>query len=247
MTLVRAGGPAVHIESSAREVFDVAGAGDTVIATLSLALGAGLDLAEAARLANFAAGVAVGKRGTATVTRTELADEVFRLSRGSLGSLEGKIVSREAAVALADTWRKNGLTVGFTNGCFDILHVGHLALLAFSRENCGRLIVAVNGDDSVRRLKKEGRPINAQNDRAMVLAALSAVDAVVVFDEDTPQSLVEALNPDVLVKGADYRIDEIVGARHVLARGGKVLTCALVPGKSTTRLVDAVRSEAGKP
>jgi D-beta-D-heptose 7-phosphate kinase/D-beta-D-heptose 1-phosphate adenosyltransferase len=247
MTLVRAGSPALHIESSAREVFDVAGAGDTVTATLSLALGAGLDLAEAARLANFAAGVAVGKRGTATVTRTELADEIFRLSRGSLRSLEAKIVSREAAVALADTWRKDGLEVGFTNGCFDILHVGHLALLAFSRENCGRLIVAVNSDDSVRRLKKEGRPINAQNDRAMVLAALSAVDAVVVFDEDTPQSLVEALNPDVLVKGADYRIDEIVGAQHVLARGGKVLTCALVPGKSTTGLVDAVRSEAGKP
>ena len=247
MTLVRAGGPVMHIESSAREVFDVAGAGDTVIATLSLALGAGIDLAEAARLANFAAGVAVGKRGTATVTRTELADEVFRLGRGSLRSLEGKIVSREAAVALADTWRKNGLKVGFTNGCFDILHVGHLALLAFARENCGRLIVAVNSDDSVRRLKKEGRPINAQNDRAMVLAALSAVDAVVVFNEDTPQLLVEALNPDVLVKGADYRIDEIVGARHVLARGGKVLTCALVPGKSTTGLVDAVRSEPGKP
>ena len=156
-------------------------------------------------------------------------------------------MSREAAAALADTWRKNGLKVGFTNGCFDILHVGHLALLAFARENCGRLIVAVNSDDSVRRLKKEGRPINAQNDRAMVLAALSAVDAVVVFDEDTPQSLIETLNPDVLVKGADYRINEIVGARQVLARGGKVLTCALVPGKSTTGLVDAVRSEAGKP
>jgi D-beta-D-heptose 7-phosphate kinase/D-beta-D-heptose 1-phosphate adenosyltransferase len=244
MTLVGGGGAAVHIEASAREVFDVVGAGDTVIATLSLALGARLDLAEAARLANFAAGVVVGKRGTATVTQTELADEVLRLSRGSLQALQNKIMSREDAVELARTWRKNGFKVGFTNGCFDILHVGHLAILAFARQNSGRLIVAINSDASVKRLKEPGRPINPEIDRAMVLAALSVVDAVVVFGEDTPLAMIEELNPDVLVKGADYTIDNIVGARHVLSSGGKVLTCELVPGKSTTRVVNVLRGKA---
>jgi D-beta-D-heptose 7-phosphate kinase/D-beta-D-heptose 1-phosphate adenosyltransferase len=245
MTLVRAGSDTVHIEASAREVFDVVGAGDTVIATLSLALGARLDLAEAARLANFAAGVVVGKRGTATVTQTELADEVLRLSRGSLQALHDKIMSREDAFDLVRTWRKNGFKVGFTNGCFDILHVGHLAILAFSRQNSGRLIVAVNSDASVRRLKEPGRPINSESDRAMVLAALSAVDAVVVFDDDTPLALIEELRPDVLIKGADYTIDNIVGARHVLSYGGKVLRCDLIPGRSTTRVVEVLRGRVG--
>ena len=245
MTLVGSGRSTVHIAASAREVFDVVGAGDTVIATLSLALGAKLDLAEAARLANFAAGVVVGKRGTATVTQTELADEMLRLSRGSLQALHDKIVSRHEAVELARTWRKNGFKVGFTNGCFDILHVGHLAILSFSRQHSGRLIVAVNSDASVRRLKEPGRPVNPEGDRAMVLAALSAVDAVVVFDEDTPLGMIEELNPDVLVKGADYTIDTIVGAKHVLSYGGQVLTCELVPGKSTTRVVNVLRSKAG--
>ena len=245
MTLLAATSPAVHIEASAREVFDVVGAGDTVIATLSLALGAKLELAEAARLANTAAGVVVGKRGTATVTQTELADEVSRLGRGSLQALRNKILSRAEALDLAQTWRKNGLKVGFTNGCFDILHVGHLAILSFARQHSGRLIVAVNDDASVRRLKQAGRPINPEADRAMVLAALSVVDAVVVFGEDTPLELIEQLNPDVLIKGADYTIDQIVGARHVLSYGGKVLTCELVPGKSTTRFVDELRGKAG--
>jgi D-beta-D-heptose 7-phosphate kinase/D-beta-D-heptose 1-phosphate adenosyltransferase len=245
MTLVSSAGPALHIEASAREVFDVVGAGDTVIATLSLALGAKLDLGESARLANFAAGVVVGKRGTATVTQTELADEVLRLSRGSLQALQSKIMSRSDAVELARTWRKNGFKVGFTNGCFDILHVGHLAILAFSRQNSGRLIVAVNSDASVKRLKEPGRPINSEIDRAMVLAALSVVDAVVVFEEDTPLAMIEQLNPDVLIKGADYSVDNIVGAKHVLSYGGKVLTCELVPGKSTTRVVKLLRGNGG--
>jgi D-beta-D-heptose 7-phosphate kinase/D-beta-D-heptose 1-phosphate adenosyltransferase len=244
MTLVRSGAPPLHIEASAREVFDVVGAGDTVIATLSLSLGAKLDLEESARLANYAAGVVVGKRGTATVSQTELADEMQRLSRGNLNALRSKIVSRPDAVELVGTWRKNGFRVGFTNGCFDLLHVGHLAILAFARQNSGRLIVAVNSDASVKRLKEPGRPINPENDRAMVLAALSAVDAVVVFDEDTPLALIEELNPDVLIKGADYTLDNIVGAKHVLSYGGKVLTCQLVPGKSTSRVVNLLRDKA---
>jgi len=244
MTLVGRGIEPLQIKASAREVFDVVGAGDTVVATLSLALGAQLALGEAATLANFAAGVVVGKRGTATVTQTELADEVQRLGAGSLQALRNKIMSRADAIELARTWRRNGLKVGFTNGCFDILHVGHLAILSFSRQHSGRLIVAVNSDASVRRLKEPGRPINAENDRAMVLAALSVVDAVVVFDEDTPLRMIEQLTPDVLVKGADYTIDTIVGAQHVLAHGGQVLTCELVPGKSTTRVVHALHAHA---
>lgn len=245
MTLARTGGETLHLAASAREVFDVVGAGDTVIATLSLALGAKLDLGEAAHLANVAAGVVVGKRGTATVTQTELADELARLGGGSLQALQDKILSRQDAVALAGTWRKNGFTVGFTNGCFDLLHVGHLAILAFARQNSGRLIVGVNSDASVKRLKEPGRPINPQSDRAMVLAALSAVDAVVVFDEDTPLELIQSLSPEVLIKGADYTVETIVGAPHVLSYGGRVLTCPLVPGKSTTRVVNVLRGRAG--
>jgi D-beta-D-heptose 7-phosphate kinase/D-beta-D-heptose 1-phosphate adenosyltransferase len=244
MTLVGGKLQTAHIEASAREVFDVVGAGDTVIATLSLALGAHIDLEESARLANYAAGVVVGKRGTATVTQTELADEVLRLSRGSLQALKNKIMTRAEVQELATTWRKNGFKVGFTNGCFDILHVGHLSILSFSRQHSGRLIVAVNSDASVRRLKEAGRPINSEIDRAMVLAALAVVDAVVVFDEDTPLEMIKALNPDVLVKGADYTIDKIVGAQHVLSYGGKVLTCELIPGKSTTRVVNVLRGKA---
>lgn len=246
MTLVGPQTPALHIQASAREVFDVVGAGDTVIATLSLALGAGLPLDEAARLSNAAAAVVVGKRGTATVTQTELADELARAAGGTLQTLRDKIMSRAEAIELAHTWRRNGFKVGFTNGCFDILHVGHLSILGFSKQNSGRLIVAVNSDASVKRLKEPGRPINSEMDRAMVLAALSAVDAVVIFDEDTPLEMIRELNPDVLVKGADYTIDKIVGASHVLSYGGQVLTCELVPGKSTTRVVNVLRDAVAR-
>lgn len=245
MTLMTGVGLTVHIQASAREVFDVVGAGDTVIATLALGLGAKLELEAAARLANIAAGVVVGKRGTATVTQTEVADEAQRLSGGSLRGLRDKIMTRADAIELAHTWRKNGYKVGFTNGCFDILHVGHLAILSFSRQNSGKLIVAVNSDASVKRLKEAGRPINSETDRAMVLAALSAVDAVVVFEEDTPLELIQELSPDVLIKGADYSIENIVGAKHVLAYGGKVLRCELIPDRSTTRVVNVLRGKAG--
>lgn len=247
MTLIGDGEPPLHIRASAREVFDVVGAGDTVIATVSLALGAKLELREGARLANFAAAVVVGKRGTATVTQTELADEAARASGGSLRTLQDKIISLGDAVVLATTWRKNGFKVGFTNGCFDLLHVGHLSILGFARQNSGKLIVAVNSDASVKRLKEPGRPVNSEQDRAMVLAALAAVDAVVVFDEDTPLQMIERINPDVLVKGADYTIANIVGAEYVLAQGGQVLTCELIPGKSTTRVLNVMRAGVGRP
>jgi D-beta-D-heptose 7-phosphate kinase/D-beta-D-heptose 1-phosphate adenosyltransferase len=135
-------------------------------------------------------------------------------------------------------WAQDGLAVGFTNGCFDILHIGHLHTLEFARENCDRLIVAINGDESVRRLKGAGRPINGVEDRVRMLSALTFVDAVVVFDEDTPGAIIDLLQPDVLVKGADYSLGEIVGASTVLGRGGKVLTCPLIPDRSTTRIIE---------
>jgi len=241
MTLVPRDGLAVHVPATAREVYDVVGAGDTVVAALSLALGAGAPAAEAARLANLAAGIVVGKRGTAVVTPSELRDESHRVGLGALSSLREKVLDLPALSARIAQWRAEGATVGFTNGCFDILHVGHLSILGFARAQCTRLVVGLNSDASVRRLKGASRPINSETDRAMVLGALAAVDGVVVFDEDTPLELIRRIGPDVLIKGADYAVKDIVGADWVLGRGGRVVTGALVPDRSTTRLVDALR------
>lgn len=241
MTLVGPHGQHEHIRASAREVFDVVGAGDTVVATLALSLGAGHPLTEAATLANLAAGIVVGKRGTATVSHAELLDEQQRMGQGVLGRLEEKVMDMQAAAQLVEEWRRDGQKVGFTNGCFDILHVGHLSILGYAKSQCSRLVVGVNSDASVKRLKGPERPINPENDRALLLAGLAAVDAVVVFDEDTPLQVIEHLLPDVLVKGADYTIDKIVGADVVMARGGRVATCPLVPGRSTTRIVETLK------
>jgi D-beta-D-heptose 7-phosphate kinase/D-beta-D-heptose 1-phosphate adenosyltransferase len=243
MTLVDRAHGVSHFPASAREVSDVVGAGDTVVATLALALGLGWPLAEAARLANAAAGLAVGKHGTATVSPSELLDELDRLSIAATGHAETKFAGLHALAERRKEWAKERLNVGFTNGCFDILHIGHLQTLDFARRNCDRLIVAINSDDSVRRLKGPTRPINGAEDRAEMLAALSCVDAVVVFEEDTPAEIIEALQPDVLVKGADYGVHEIAGASTVLAGGGRVLTCPIVPGRSTTRIIE--KSKAG--
>lgn len=240
MTLVPREGLPAQLPASAREVFDVVGAGDTVVATLALVLGTGESLLEAARLANLAAGIVVGKRGTATVTQAELTEGLTRLGQGSLQSLQGKVFNLSALLPLLEIWRQQGHKVGFTNGCFDLLHVGHLSILSYSRSHCGRLVVGVNSDASVKRLKGADRPINSAEDRATVLAALAAVDAVVIFDEDTPLELIRAIQPDVLVKGADYSVDKIVGADLVLARGGQVLTSELIPGRSTSRIVDTL-------
>lgn len=237
MTLVGRGGSVAHLPASAREVFDVVGAGDTVVATLALALGAGMALAEAARIANAAAGVVVGKRGTATLTRSELVDELARLSRIGVSSSEMKVTPADRLVSLRRQWERDGLTVGFTNGCFDILHIGHVGILEFARSQCDRLIVGVNSDASVARLKGPTRPINREEDRAQILGAFGFVDAVVVFDEDTPYGLIERLQPDVLVKGADYSIEQVVGHDIVQKRGGKVVTFDLVPGRSTSNII----------
>ena len=244
MTLVRRDAEPIHIGATAREVADVVGAGDTVIATLALAIGARAPLHDAATIANAAAGVVVAKRGTATLTRTELLAELRSEGRSSSAGLDGKILSLNDAVEQARAWRRDGLKVGFTNGCFDILHVGHIGILEFSRAHCDRLIVGLNTDASVQILKGPTRPINNEQDRMKVVAALGCVDAVVLFGEETPKEIIEILQPDVLVKGADYTIEQIVGADTVLAHGGQVLRFNLVPGKSTTATVEKAKLRA---
>lgn len=241
MTVSERGQGAVHLPAEAREVFDVSGAGDTVLAVLALALGAGAALRDAAALANTAAGIVVGKRGTAAVHPDEL---VRALRATEMKGTNEKIVSLERGAELAQAWRAKRLSVGFTNGCFDLLHPGHVSLLAQARANCDRLIVGLNTDASVRRLKGDGRPVNAEMARAVVLAALETVDAVVLFAEETPIRLIEAVRPDVLVKGADYAIENVVGADFVRAHGGRVVLAELVPGQSTTGLIQ--RMDKGK-
>ena len=222
---------ALHIPAEAQEVYDVSGAGDTVMAALALALAAGASLEDAAALANVAAGVAVSRLGTAHVTAGELAEAL----RGGDGRAP-EAGDDAAADFLLRTWRDRGLSIGFTNGCFDILHPGHVALLAHARAACDRLVVGLNSDASVRRLKGETRPIQGQASRAAVLAALRSVDLVLVFEEDTPEALIRRVAPDVLVKGADYTVDQVVGADFVLSRGGRVELAPLIAGQSTTAI-----------
>lgn len=243
MTLVESNGAITHLGASAREVFDVVGAGDTVVATLALCLGAGMALPDATAIANMAAGIVVGKQGTATVSRSELGDELTRLSRVGLSSSELKIVSAERAVMLRQQWERDGLKVGFTNGCFDILHVGHVRILEFARGQCDRLIVGINADASVSRLKGPTRPINNEDDRAQVIGAFGFVDAVVVFGEDTPYDLIAQLDPDVLVKGSDYTVEQVVGHNIIERRGGRVVLFDLVPGRSTSNIIAKSRAQ----
>jgi D-beta-D-heptose 7-phosphate kinase/D-beta-D-heptose 1-phosphate adenosyltransferase len=230
MLLVEEDGTTHALAGEAREVFDVSGAGDTVLATLAAALGAGVALRDAAQLANLAAGIVVGKAGTAAVHADELVAAL--VDRDAL--MTRKRMPLSAALDRVARWRRNGLAVGFTNGCFDLLHPGHVSLLSEARAACDRLVVGLNSDASVTRLKGPGRPAQGAEARAQVLSSLASVDLVVVFDEDTPRTLIAALKPDVLVKGADYRLDQVVGADIVQAYGGKVLLAQIVPGHSTT-------------
>jgi D-beta-D-heptose 7-phosphate kinase / D-beta-D-heptose 1-phosphate adenosyltransferase len=238
------GSEEVSLPTAAREVFDVSGAGDTVIAAFALALTGEAGVRQAMRLANIAAGIVVSKSGTATVSRAEVETELTSRPPHGIPSAEAAILGREAAVARVRRWQAEGLTVGFTNGCFDLLHPGHIAILRGAAAECDRLVVGLNADASVSRLKGPTRPIQSETARAEVIAALAAVDAVTLFDEDTPLELIRALLPDVLVKGADYTEDQIVGADVVKAAGGKVARVALRDGHSTTRLV--ARSRDGQ-
>ncbi|HVH79656.1 MAG TPA: D-glycero-beta-D-manno-heptose-7-phosphate kinase [Stellaceae bacterium] len=236
MMLVEASGE-VHVESArAREVFDVSGAGDTVIAVLALAHASGHPLSQAMRLANTAAGIVVGKLGTAAVELDELILELSHEAREH-DVAQAKFYTAAEAETLVRQWRSRGLSVGFTNGCFDIVHPGHVRLLAKARLECDRLVVALNSDGSVSRLKGPERPINTLADRAAVIAALASVDAVISFEEDTPLNLITKLKPEVLIKGGDYTIDTVVGAEEVQATGGRVALIDLVEGHSTTRTI----------
>jgi D-beta-D-heptose 7-phosphate kinase/D-beta-D-heptose 1-phosphate adenosyltransferase len=239
MTLA-AGGAPVHVPAYPVRVRDVSGAGDTVVAVLSVMLAMDADFESAMRAANAAAAVVVGKRGTATASVAELRARI--LPSSTLAPQE-KIIFDWALLddQLAE-WRKQGLRVGFTNGCFDLLHPGHVKLLAGARAACDRLVVGLNGDASVTRLKGAGRPVQPVQARAEVLAALEAVDLVAVFDEDTPDKLIARVKPMVLVKGADYSRDQVVGREIVEALGGEVVLIDLVPGQSTSSMVERTRA-----
>jgi D-beta-D-heptose 7-phosphate kinase / D-beta-D-heptose 1-phosphate adenosyltransferase len=235
MTLVSRDGTE-HLPAEAREVFDVSGAGDTVVATLAVSLAAGSSLLDAARLANVAAGIVVGKTGTAITDVSEIAATLRRQESQISGEL--KVMSLETAVEQVAAWRAKGERVGFTNGCFDLIHPGHVAILAKSRAACDRLVVGLNADESVKRLKGETRPVQNEASRAAVMASLASVDLVVLFAEDTPVKLIEALRPDVLAKGADYTIDEVVGGEFVQSYGGEILLVDLEEGHSTTGTIE---------
>jgi D-beta-D-heptose 7-phosphate kinase/D-beta-D-heptose 1-phosphate adenosyltransferase len=221
----------MHFPAQALEVADVSGAGDTMVAALAVALAAGASLPEAAMLANITAGISVGKKGTATVAQTELLNA---LHTDGLASTERKVRELEEAKLQTAAWRAQGLRVGFANGCFDLIHPGHVYLLNQARAGCDRLIVALNTDASVRRLKGPTRPVQNEDARAIVMASLSPVDMVVLFDENTPLELIRALRPDVLIKGADYTVEQVVGADLVLGWGGQVKLVDLREGHSTS-------------
>ncbi len=237
-----------HVPAAAREVFDVSGAGDTVIAVLAACIaargtGTTPTALDAVRLANLAAGVVVAKVGTVPIHRDEL---LALLATGPGLAHLGKVLARTDAAERCRQWRAAGDKVVFTNGCFDVLHAGHVSLLEQARAAGDRLVVGLNSDASVRGLKGPGRPVNSGGDRSQVLAALAAVDAVVEFGEATPLELILALRPDVLVKGADYRVDQVVGGAEVQSWGGRVALIGLVPGRSTTATIARLAGGAGE-
>lgn len=236
MSLFFGDGGEVHLPTEAREVFDVSGAGDTVLALIGVGLGAGLPLAEAARLSNLAAGVVVGKVGTSTVTPEEILDAA---GRGHADS-DRKIHARPALARLLAERKARGETIVFTNGCFDLLHVGHVKYLQAARRLGDRLVLGLNSDASIRRLKGPKRPLIGEEERAHILAALDCIDYVVIFDEDTPLELIAALRPDILVKGADYTPEGVVGKDLVESWGGRVELIEFVDGKSTTNIIDRI-------
>jgi D-beta-D-heptose 7-phosphate kinase/D-beta-D-heptose 1-phosphate adenosyltransferase len=237
MLLLAEGQEALHLPTRAREVFDVTGAGDTVIAVLAAGIAAGMGIAAAAGLANLAAGVVVGKLGAGSVTPAELGGALRKQENWS------PVVDRGQLAALLDEAKARGERIVMTNGCFDILHEGHVTYLQQARALGDRLLVAVNDDDSVRRLKGEGRPINALAQRMAVLAGLASVDWVVSFAEDTPESLICEVEPDLLVKGGDYRPEQIAGYDCVTRNGGEVRVLEYLDGHSTSRIVASIRTE----
>ncbi len=239
MTLVVRDGEAIHVPALPVKVRDVSGAGDTVAAVLALTLAAKAGWETTLRMANAAAAVAVSKKGTAIVTPKELRRKI--LPHAFLAAEEKVVAAGSDLGGLLAEWRKQELRIGFTNGCFDILHPGHVKVLTAARGACDRLIVGLNSDASVKRLKGEERPVQDEGARAEVLAGLEAVDLVVIFEEDTPINLITQIKPSVLVKGGDYTRDQVVGHEVVEAHGGEVLLVDVLPGHSTTTLVNRAR------
>ncbi|HTW76123.1 MAG TPA: D-glycero-beta-D-manno-heptose-7-phosphate kinase, partial [Steroidobacteraceae bacterium] len=229
MSIVAREGAGLHLRTTAREVFDVSGAGDTALASIALGMAQGAPLSDVVRLANMAAAIVVGKRGTATVTAGEIIAQLEHPSDGQPGA---KHFTLESVARQVERWRELAQRIAFTNGCFDLLHPGHVSLLNQARATADRLVVGLNSDLSVRRLKGPGRPVQSEVARATVLASLKAVDAVVIFPQDTPLELIATLQPDVLIKGADYTPDTVVGADLVRERGGRVVLVDLVPAHS---------------
>ncbi len=231
LTLVRRDRPPLHLHTHALAVADVSGAGDTLVTTFALALACGGPMEEAATLANVAAGIVVGKPGTATLDQGELSDA---LHRHELLAIDHKVADLDTALRRIAAWRAQGLRIGFTNGCFDLIHPGHVRLLARARAACDRLVVALNSDASVSRLKGPDRPVQTETARATVMASMASADLVTLFEEDTPANLIAAIRPDLLFKGADYRPDQVVGADTVTSYGGRVELIPLEEGFSTT-------------
>jgi D-beta-D-heptose 7-phosphate kinase/D-beta-D-heptose 1-phosphate adenosyltransferase len=241
MTLFERGEEAIHIPAFPVKIRDVSGAGDTVVATVAAMLAMGANLEAAARAANAAAAVVVGKRGTAAVSFSELRS---MLLPPALRAYEEKLaLDPKLLDERLNEWRRAGLRVGFTNGCFDLLHPGHLKVLAEARAACDRLVVGLNSDASTRRLKGPNRPIQDERARAQLLAALEAVDLVVIFEEDTPLELIRRVHPHVLVKGGDYSKDQVVGREIVEASGGEVVIVETLPDRSTTNLVERSKKQ----
>ncbi|MBD5608401.1 MAG: D-glycero-beta-D-manno-heptose 1-phosphate adenylyltransferase, partial [Desulfovibrio sp.] len=236
MELYTPGEKVARIPAAMREVSDVSGAGDTVIATLAACVAIGMDWEESARIANAAAGIAVGKLGTAPVSIDELNRALREKNR------EGGVYRLEELLEKINDWRKKGKKIVFTNGCFDLLHAGHIEILRKSAELGDKLVVGLNSDESVKRLKGKTRPIQSAESRATVLSALDSVDAVVIFEDDTPESLIKAVRPDYLVKGGDYSPEEIVGSSFVRSYGGQTLTIPLIEGESTTNIVNRIQA-----
>lgn len=226
--------PALHIHGMAKEVFDVSGAGDTVVAALALALATNAPLADAAYIANLAGSIVVGKVGTATVSTDDLLHE---LHDDQVRQNDTKLATWQEALEQIEKWRQKGLKVGFTNGCFDLIHPGHLSLLRQARSKCDRLIVGLNSDDSIKRLKGPTRPVQNEIARATVLSAMTDVDMVVAFDQDTPYELIEMLRPQLLVKGADYTPDKVIGWDLVQSWGGELYLADLISGQSTSAMI----------
>jgi D-beta-D-heptose 7-phosphate kinase/D-beta-D-heptose 1-phosphate adenosyltransferase len=237
MTLLQAGQQAFHLPAQALEVFDVTGAGDTVVAVLAAALAAGESLERGTVLANLAAGLVVAKLGTAAISGPELRRAVYQQN----GRGRGVMTAEQLVLAVQDA-RAQGEKIVFTNGCFDIIHAGHVGYLTEARRLGDRLVVAINNDDSVKRIKGAGRPINPVDRRMAVLAGLSAVDWVVSFADDTPETLLQLIRPDVLVKGGDYRLDQVVGGEFVQSYGGEVRVLDFLDNCSTSAIVEKVRT-----